>query len=665
MTVRTAAFPAMILAVVVGLAPHAIAQEIRAGEVLAADDFERFGEATAALGRLPTGGQSWAKHITAAGGEAMPDLVRGTNDVLWIGYSSGNVNAPGVWVDGLRVADGIIELTVGRSTMDGRAHTAIISYRAPDGPAAASAGGDGAYHLWLAQDWSGSRDVVLRYGSQRLAAGNVADTHDVEGSYRVRIAFAGSHHRVWVDDQRLIDFWEWHPGRDDEGLVGFGAYYSQGLFDDFRLSAVAAGADEPTYDTSTGRIPPLIYQGRPFFPLGTYDLPREEDVEEFVEAGGNCVIVPCFRESEPPQQRLADLREKARWGAEHGVAMVYYPLIDFFSRVGEQAIPTRPEEIPPKIELIEEMLSVTADHPNTLGYWTFDEPENQTWEAYKQWEERRDVGLAQWLAEGMGWTYEAFKQRDPDAYVMPTIAWWTTYEGLAPLYDVNVPNTYQEGEEIYQVVYDALRAADAIRATDARSFVFMPAVYDTAEWPNHSRPEMRYSFIAPVTRGAMGILGWRLGRASMPYRRAVIYPVMREVRRLMPWLLGEWHDEKVTSDRDTATADYLKELPERVRLVPGEEEAGLVEVAEDAVPDCSHCLRRAPDNTWLLIAASNRREPMEVTFTLDGIEGLPEIALEMIDWREVAVTAGPSPEVGTITDRFEPFVVRAYRIVPE
>ncbi len=645
----------MAAALLLACAALSGAQQITAGEVLAADDFDRLTGTDLQIGTLPTGGQTWAKAVTA-GGETVENLVRGRDGALWIGYASGRVNAPGVWVEGLRVADGVIELTVGPSTMGGRPHTSIISYRAVDGETAASVRGDGAYHLWLENDWSGSRDVALYYGNERLATADIAAEHDAQASYDVRIAFAGAHHVVAINGATVIDFWDWHGGREGPGFIGFGGYYSQGLFDDFVVRA-ATGHGGPQFDTAGGRIPPLVYQGRPFLPLGTYDRPGPEDTEEYIEAGGNAVILPVF--DPQSEDRLSELQEAAQWGAEHDIAMVYFPRIDFYSHDGEQTIPTREEEIPEKIALIEEMLSVTANHPNTLGYWTFDEPENHLYHVYNEYAEKKDAGLAAWMSETMGWTYEAFKRRDPDAYVMPTIAWWTTYEGLAPLYDVNVPNTYAEGENLFQVLYDCVRAADAIRATDAHSYVFMPAVYDTAEWPNHDRREMRYSFIAPFTRGAMGILGWRLGRASMPYRRAVIYPVMREVDRLKKWLLGEWHDEKVTSDRDSATAPYLTELPERVKLIPGEEDAEMVEVPEDAVPDVAHCLRRAADNTWLLIAVSNRREPIDVTFTVEGIEGMPEVALEMIDWREVAI------DDGKITDWLEPFAVRAYRIVPE
>ncbi len=639
------------------LASAACAQEITVGDAIASDDFARFTEATTEIG------EEWGKAVTPGQGAAMENLARGMNGALWIGYASGVVNAPGVFLRNAQIADGVIELTVGPSTMGDRPHTAVISYRAPTGEAAGNGTSGAGYHVWLVQDWSGSRDLVLDYGGRRLATADLADAHDPKASYRVRVAFAGDHHIVSVDGETRIDFWDWHAGRSGAGYVGFGGWYSQGTFDDFALHAATAGPGGPAFDTTRVRaraqMPPLVYQGRPFIPLGTYDQPRAEDIAEWLEAGGNCTIIPTFSAGLPSEERLAQVREAAAWGAEHDVAMVYFPRVQLLSDADEGKTITKPEEIPAKVELLNEMLSVTADHPNTLGYWTFDEPENATYKAYGKWEERKDTGLAGWLAEGMRWTFNTLKAGDPDGYVMPTIAWWTTYEGLAPLYDVNVPNTYASGDDRFQVVYDCAMAADAIRATDAHSFVFMPPCYDNMQgWQTHSIPEMRYSYIAPFTQGAMGILAWRIGRASMDYRRAVIYPVMREVNRLLPWLYGEWHDELATSDHDTATADYLQELPTRVRLVPGEEDGEMTRIEGDPVPDCSHCLRRAADNTWLLIAVSNRREPMTVSFTLD-IEGLPATALEMIDWRETPI------EGGTIVDEMEPFAVRAWRIVPE
>ena len=166
------------------------AQPITQGDALASDDFARFTDATTELG------EAWGKAVTPGEGAAMENLARGMNGALWIGYASGTVNAPGVFLRDPQIADGIIEMTVGPSTMGERPHTAVISYRAPTGEAAGNGTSAGAYHLWLMQDWSGSRDLVLDYGGQRLATADLAGAHAPKASYRVRVACAGAHHVV-------------------------------------------------------------------------------------------------------------------------------------------------------------------------------------------------------------------------------------------------------------------------------------------------------------------------------------------------------------------------------------------------------------------------------------------------------------------------------------
>ena len=77
------------------------------------------------------------------------------------------------------------------------------------------------------------------------------------------------------------------------------------------------------------------------------------------------------------------------------------------------------------------------------------------------------------------------------------------------------------------------------------------------------------------------------------------------------------------------------------------------------VPDCSYMLRRRPSNSYLLLAVNNRKDAIEVTFTLDGIDGLPGQAHEYLDYHSVPL------EENRITDTLEPFGVRAYIIEPE
>ena len=306
--------------------------------------------------------------------------------------------------------------------------------------------------------------------------------------------------------------------------------------------------------------------------------------------------MPTFDEKLPTDELLSQVRAAAQWGAQYGVAMVYHPRIDFYSYEGEQAIPTRPEEIPSKIALINEMLAVTADHPNTLGYWTFDEPENALYKAYGQWEQRKDVGLAQWIGEGMRWTYEAFKTGDPDAYVMPTIACGPTR--LAPLYDVNVPSTYQGGEEIYQVVYDCMRRRCHPR--DRRSLlIFMPAIYDT---PAGIGTRARDALLIHRAFTRERWVSWlAAGPRLMEYRRAVIYPVMREVNRPSRgcWARARTRDQRYdTATATTCGATGACACPRRGGRRDRARRGG--------APGCLPA--RAARITWLLIAV-NRREP--------------------------------------------------------
>lgn len=644
------------------IAAWAWGQDITHGRTLLADDFTRFAEGSADLGQLPGAEASWGKRVPIIDGEPMDNAIRAGGGALTVGYASGQ--APfdtGVWIEGFTIADGAISLTVGPSHMADRCNNASISYRTPTGEAAAGSRQKGAYHVDLAGDWSGSRDVWLRYGTDLLATGNVGNARAPTAPHQVKVAFSGDRHSVCVDGVKVIDYWEIDAGRTSAGFVGFGGWYSIGAFDDFVLAEAVAGLERRP--SAPGADGPLFFQGRPFFPIGTYNPPDEDDLEEWVAAGCNTTVLGVPGEAATPEQRATGIRASADWAAKREVAVIWFPGVDFYSQADGKPTVTKPEDIPPKVALLEEMLAITAGDAQTFGYCTFDEPENVLYPTYKDWDQKKDQGLAEWIAQGMGWTFSTLKQADPDAYVMPIVAWWTTYKDLAPLYDVNFPNHYPTLKEhpplqgnLYEVVLDAALAADAARETDRIGFVYMPGIFDLmpGRWRAATLRELRYTCFAPITQGALGVVPWRLGYCSMPYRRAVVYPVMRELSRLRPWLLGEWCDGLVTSNRDEATVEYLRKLPKRVRLVEAEEKVETVE--SDVVPDCSHCLRRRPDNTYLLLAVNNRREPLEVTFTLSGIDGLPDHALDYMEYASVRIVDG------RLSDTLEPFAVRAYVI---
>lgn len=640
-----------------------LAQDLQPGKTLLADDFDRFTAATPALGKLPGTDWRWLKRVPTLDDKPADSLVAAGQGAVSIGYSSGaNLCDTGLAVEGFSLADGVIGLTIGPSHMAGRGHTGLVSYRAPDPQAAAGGQSEGAYHVEVAADWSGSRDVLLRYGKERLASADLAPARELKQSHHLEVAFLGDHHQVRVDDKLVIDFWESASGRSGPGQVGFGGNYSIGTFDDFTVATAVAGP--ATAVDAKGQLRPLQFQGRPFFVLGTYEAPGEADLAEWLEAGCNTTTFYAADPRATPDQRREQLERAIVWARPHNTALIYFPAIDFFGRAtGKPTVPT-PEETRPMIAQLKEMLAITGQDRQTLGYCTFDEPENSLYKSYGEWDKRQDVGLGEWIGNGYRWLYDTLKAGDPDGYVMPIVAWWTTYEATAPMYDVNVPNEYpQRGAplsgDLFNAVYDAGRAADAARATGRTGFVYMPPCFDILgpPWRAATLAEFRYLCFGPLTQGAQGLLPWRLGRATPAYRRAVIYPVYRQIKPLLPWLVGERRDERVKSDADAPTVDYLKKFPVRVRTVAGEETAAKIETP--GLGDCSHCLRRRPDNTYLLLAVNNRREPLTVTFTLQGLGELPETALETLEYARTPITAGQ------IKATFEPFGVRAWTIEPK
>lgn len=653
-------YPLAILALLA--CTFAAAQDLEPGRVLLADNFDRFTTATPDLGLLPGTQYRWVKRLPTLDGKLAENHITGSQGGVNIGYSSGaNICDPGLAVDGFKLADGVVSLTIGPSHMANRGHTGLVSYRAGDLPSAGGSSTPGAYHVEVAPDWAGTRDVILRYGAERLAVADVADSRKLDEPHKLQVAFLGDHHQVRLDGKLVIDFWEGASGLTGPGYVGFGGYYSIGTFDDFAVAEVKAGP--ATAVDTKGQLRPLQFQGRPFFVLGTYEAPEPEDEAEWLEAGCNTATFYTGDPKGTPAQRKAYLEQAITWARKHNTAVIYFPTVDFFGRAGDKPTVPTPAERGPMVAQLKEMLAVTGADRQTLGYCTFDEPENSLYEAYKDWDQRKDAGLGEWIGTGFRWLYEALKAGDPDAYVMPIIAWWTTYEQTAPIYDVNVPNEYPQrgaplSADLFQAVYDAAKAGDAAKLKGRTGFVYMPSCFDMIEapWRAATVAEFRYLCFGPLTQGAQGLLPWRLGRATLQYRRAVIYPVFRQVKPLVPWLLGERCDEKVASTGDAPTVDYLRKLPVRVRTVAGE----TLERTEVAgVNDCSHCLRRRPDNTYLLLAVNNRREPLDVTFTLKGLGELPAMALETLEYAQTPITDGQ------ITTRLEPFGVRAWIIEPK
>ena len=133
---------------------------------------------------------------------------------------------------------------------------------------------------------------------------------------------------------------------------------------------------------------------------------------------------------------------------------------------------------------------------------------------------------------------------------------------------------------------------------------------------------------------------------------------MSELDEMKNYFLGEWHDEKVFSDHDTASVEYLRKFKEYVTELEGSED-GKVMAAKALVPDVSYCLRRDPaTGKYLLLAVNNRKEAVTVTFRVD-LDNLPRAAKCAIDRHQVRI------KNGRFTDKFEPFDVHAYIIEME
>ena len=427
-------------------------------------------------------------------------------------------------------------------------------------------------------------------------------------------------------------------------------------------------------------LPPVMFQGKPIFPISAWDF---NDVDRkngalidpgLLVAGFNMGEVGVlglpgdkWYEKHRQPAMFARLDELAKHPEYRHIAWIVGVAPNFYmddSQGGKDYfVPVTGAELEKRKAILAADLKRLSQYPNVIGY-QIDEPENVMYEYYSkhfkdQWDATKDAGLAVKMQEWTEWLNSSVRKNHPDARLMPILGWWTTYLPAAKMYDINFPNSYPKPDDLMQVNYDAAKAVDAARrAGGGRTVVYMPAMFDNLPGRTiYNRAQVRYACFAPITRGVMGIYGWRLLRCSEKYRDRVVYPTLREISNLTPYFLGTWHDELVTSDHDQATVDYLQKFQERSREVDGKEDAAVLKVA-DAVPDVSHCLRRDPaTGKYLLIAVNNRRDKVTVNFQLD-LDNLPKVLLDALDLHQVRVRNGG------FSDDFEPFGVHAYLIEP-
>ena len=447
-------------------------------------------------------------------------------------------------------------------------------------------------------------------------------------------------------------------------------------------------------------LPPVMFKGKPFFPLGAYDTFKYNEAgkfgsidPDFVAAGGNLtdlgiIYMPeelagsevykrCYR-LEGQEQFFAALEKMKDDPLWKDVAIliglgasVMYDDSQIGNKGGHNAmfVPAKGKALEIRKKVLTDAVKKLSQYPNVFGYTT-DEPENFAWTYYNKyhrddWEKYKDVGLARKIIEWTSWTTPIIRQHHPSAQLVPIIGWWTTYEHTSPLYDVIIANSYPAKKHgmkefeanLFEIIYDTGKMVEAARKNN-KTAIIMPCMYDLrADRIPMSLNEQLYIMFAPLTRGAMGIHGWRLQRCSDGYRKFVIYPTMKEVHKLKDYFLGEWMDEYVKSDRDTASVPYLKQFQERIREISGMEDETKY-VVKDAVPDTSYCLRRRADGSYLFLCVNNMRTPLEVTYTF-ALEKYPRFMVDNINRNNRVYFNGNQIKV-----KFEPFGVHAYIFKP-
>ncbi|MBE6368698.1 MAG: hypothetical protein E7056_00870 [Lentisphaerae bacterium] len=432
-------------------------------------------------------------------------------------------------------------------------------------------------------------------------------------------------------------------------------------------------------------IPPVMFKGKPFFPIGVYDLAHSKtnwrnrlgDVDPVLyECGVNAAFFGHLGMPEnkqyPGYSHIAKAFDRANQDPRFAdIALIVNFTADIFciedktikGKAKRKYRPLNQAEREVRKAFLTEAFQYFAKQPNVIGY-SFDEPENTFVNYFKQQEPSVDlnnrIGYA--LRDYLGWITPLIRENHPGAMQMPIIAWWGTYKDVAPLYEVLIANQYPRSNDksefaagLYEVSFDAARAVTAARvAGGGRSVIYMPPSFNSlnSNWNFATRKELRYMYFAPITRGAMGLMGWRLNRCTQEYRDTVVYPTLKEVSRFKDFYLGSWHDELVTSNRDTASVDYLKKFAARDELL-SDVKVGTTITVTDFVPDASYCLRQREDGTYMLLAVNNRREEQEVEFNI-ALDKLPTEVKEVLSDRNVSI------KNNVLKDKFAPFGVHVY-----
>lgn len=381
---------------------------------------------------------------------------------------------------------------------------------------------------------------------------------------------------------------------------------------------------------------PLKFKGKEIFLLGDWDSHTGREtysVHPLVKnAGMNCVVLGYSMSDRKRHEE--DLKLLKWFNRNHPDIAIIIDLDRKFilKTVGERfSVPVPAEELAERRAIFKSDLEELSKLENVLGY-TIDELENSLSSSYPEWKKTQknigdsiDIGITRYMETAIGWVVEDIKKYHPTAYFMPLQAWWTTYGESDKLFDVLIANEYPvtadnslEGT-FYTVAYDSQLAAAAVKKLNKQCFIYCPPGFDdlkSGAWkdrPSYSIDEIRYTWFTPITFGAQGAVGWRLRRCSEQFAQKTITPVMSEIHALLPWIMGERIDDKVTCNRNDMI-DY--KVPKRSRMTT--EDNGEFNIR--SVKAISYIVRRNPtDGSILLLVANNSNKNEMVQFSFSDL----------------------------------------------
>jgi len=511
----------------------------------------------------------------------------------------------------------------------------------------------------------------------------------------------------WVDGKKVFEhddpeplkgprvgLYLFHPGRIDDVKVfgrgetvqtaSFGAQYAgpegeqpaeevtSAELARFVPSSAAGGPVDGQY------VAQLTHDGKPFHPIGFYGdwgyLPMlPTSLEELAANGFNLLLSRDVCQRVDPRQAQKDPQLKRKFDARQRIirmsldnaeqtGFVYMPKLDT-EWSGLVRDGNTPDGWTPRDEyMIVYNVRRLRHEPAVWGFYLEDEPDHQIFRKAGLDDQTPLVG--DWYTESRAatqvahtaWYYNLVKSLAPHHQLMQCFTRIVAI-GMDGC-DIHNPATYPisrfgdyPDHKLYGVAQFARETGLACKyyGGGKKSFIFSPQAYDRfyKERPHSGKGtllENRYVAFAPLTEGGQGTIYWCLWWATRDLLETKLFPIARDLKRMEPYLLGEWHNEMVSSDHDQTIWAPLKAQNVRDPLM-----------IEKLTPlaDVSHCMRKQGEE-YLLLAVNNTKFTKKVTFTIDDLPAGSHPARDFFTGEQVSI------ESGQLVADFEPYDTRAF-----